>query len=68
MFFLAATLVGWIGGDFVYRKEKKKKKKKNDTFLAVLASLWNGRDMVVCNSFDIYMFIYYRGQHADVNI
>ena len=20
MFFLAATLVGWIGGDFVYRK------------------------------------------------
>jgi len=20
MFFLAATLIGWIGGDFVYRK------------------------------------------------
>ena len=34
-----------------------KKKKKNDTFLAFLASLQNGRDMVVCNSFDIYMFI-----------
>ena len=36
--------------------KKKKKKKKNDTFLAFLASLQNGRDMVVCNFFDIYMF------------
>ena len=43
------------------RENKKKivtrKKKKYDTFLAVFASLYNGRDMVVCNCFDIYMFI-----------
>jgi len=33
------------------------KKKNNNKILAFLASLLNGRDMVVCNSFDIYMFI-----------
>jgi len=38
------------------KKKKKEKKKKYDTFLAALASLSNGRDMVVCNSFDVYMF------------
>ena len=35
------------------------KKKKNDKILAFLASLWNGRDMVVYNFFNIYMFILY---------
>jgi len=30
--------------------------------LAVLASLKNGRDMIVCNFFDIYMFILSRTQ------
>jgi len=43
------------------------RKKKYDTFLAVFASLENGRDMVVCNSFDIYMFTLSRTAH-DVNI
>ena len=38
-------------------RKNKKNKNKNDTFLAFLASLQNGRDMVVCSSFDIYMFI-----------
>ena len=35
---------------------RKNYKKNYDIFLAFLASSYNGRDMVVCNSFDIYMF------------
>ena len=34
----------------------------------LLASLKNGRDVVVCSYFDIYLLcLFCRGQHADVN-
>jgi len=36
--------------------EEKEGEVAYDTFSAVLASLQNGRDMVVCNSFDTDMF------------
>jgi len=34
---------------------KRKKKINNDSFLAILASFKNGRDMVVCNFFDMFI-------------
>jgi len=40
------------------KKSVTNKKEKNDTFLAFLASLKNGHDMVACNSFDIYMYMF----------